>query len=112
MHVALRLAKEDAPLVPRYGKVDGQCTCGNENCERPGRHSPRGISTADADTDPPVIRRWWKKWPHAWPGIVIGGELGIIAVVSEGAAGEATERKLRERGKIFKKTVTIRDHAK
>ena len=110
LHVALRLAKEDAPLVPRYGKVDGQCTCGNENCERPGRHSPRGISTADADTDPPVIRRWWKKWPHAWPGIVIGGELGIIAVVSEGAAGEATERKLRERGKIFKKTVTIRDH--
>ena len=110
MHVALRLAKEDAPLLPRYGKVDGQCTCGNENCERPGRHSPRGISTADADTDPPVIRRWWKKWPDAWPGIVIGGELGIIAVVSEGAAGEATERKLRERGKIFKKTVTIRDH--
>jgi ParB-like chromosome segregation protein Spo0J len=110
LRVALRLAAEDVPLVPRYGKVNGRCTCGNENCERPGRHSPSGISTADATADPQVIRRWWKKWPNPWPGIVIGGELGIIAVVSEGAEGEATERKLRERGKIFKKTITIRDH--
>jgi Bifunctional DNA primase/polymerase, N-terminal/ParB-like nuclease domain len=110
LRVALRLAAEDAPLLPRCGKVDGRCSCGNENCERPGRHSPSGISTADATTDPQVIRRWWKKWPDAWPGIVIGGELGIIAVVSEGAAGEATERKLREQGKIFKKTITFRDH--
>jgi ParB-like chromosome segregation protein Spo0J len=108
--VALRLAEEDVPLLPRYGKVDGRCTCGNENCERPGRHSPSGISTADATTEPQVIRRWWKKWPDAWPGIVIGGVFGIIAVVSEGAEGEATERKLRKQGKIFKKTITIRDN--
>ena len=44
------------------------------------------------------------------PGILMDGRL--MVVVSEGDAGKATERQLREQKKRFKKTITIRDGAR
>lgn len=108
--VPLALAEEDVPLLPRYGRFGGRCTCGKKECRRPGRHSYGAIDSRRSTADPAVIKRWWKKWPAALPAVVVGGTPAIIAVVSAGEAGKATEQKLREEAKTFKKTVTIRDH--
>jgi hypothetical protein len=111
LRVALRLHEQDVPVGPLYGEVNGRCECnsgyyGDEDCDRPGRHLrvPRQkVAIADGRD----IRRWWKKWPDASPGIVMDGTL--MAIVSEGEAGKAAERQLREQKKRFKKTITIRD---
>jgi hypothetical protein len=115
LRVALRLLEQNVPVGPLYGEVDGRCECDfsgyyrDEDCNRPGRHPrvPRQEVANAGDLD---IRRWWKKWPDASPGILMDGRL--MVVVSEGDAGKATERQLREQKKRFKKTITIRDGAR
>jgi hypothetical protein len=106
--VALRLAAQDMTVAPLYRKVGGRCACSNEDCERPGRHARIPLADASNAVDED-IKGWWKKWPDAVPGIVIDELRIIIAVASEGAAGRATEQKLREQKKTFTKTITIRD---
>jgi ParB-like chromosome segregation protein Spo0J len=115
LRVALRLHEQEVLAVPLYGEVDSRCECDfsgyykDKDCDRPGRH-PRVQGQEVAIAYDQDIRRWWKQWPDASPGIVIDRKL--IAVVSEGDAGKSTERQLREQNKRFKKTITIRDGAR
>jgi hypothetical protein len=68
-------------------------TCGKEHCEQPGRH-PR---TKDATTNSALIEKYWSKWPKAKIGVVLGTKCGVIALVTEGAAGKKTLRDLEEK---------------
>jgi RecA-family ATPase len=72
---------------------------------RPGGKTPmteHGFK--DANTDPAVIKRWWKRWPDANPAIATGKESGIVVWdfdVKRGAPGRETFARLeREHGPL------------
>lgn len=63
------------PVFPVQGISNGHCTCGNPQCDRPGKHPmgnlvPHGLK--DASTDSDVITRWWREAPWANIGVVTG----------------------------------------
>jgi excisionase family DNA binding protein len=86
LSTALRYAEAGLPVAPMHGLKNGSCTCGNDDCKRPGEHprTPNGI--ADATTDPGKIKEFWTKWPSAKIGIATGAP-DIIAVTVKGDAG-------------------------
>jgi hypothetical protein len=92
MAMALLCASAGLPVVPLHGVKGGQCTCGNKDCEQPGRH-PR---TKRATTDRALIKKYWTKWPKAKIGIVLGTSSGVLALVADGSAGKKTLRALEE----------------
>jgi Bifunctional DNA primase/polymerase, N-terminal/ParB-like nuclease domain len=109
MAMALLCASEGLRVVPLYGVKKGLCTCGNEHCEQPGRHPRTKNGLKDATTDPEKIKRMWGRWPKAKAGIPLGTHSRVLALVSEGATGKASLRKLLEHNEALMKTVTIRD---
>jgi hypothetical protein len=93
MDVALLCASAGLPVVPLYGVKGGLCTCGDTACDQLGRH-PR---MKGATTDRALIKKYWTKWPKARIGVVLGRKSGVIALVTEGAAGRKTLHALEEK---------------
>ena len=59
-----------------------------------GALTPNGV--LDATTDRSVIRKMWKEWPDARPGVALGEKSSnVIALVTDGEAGEETLRAWR-----------------
>ena len=59
-------ARQDMPVLPIHGVVDGCCTCGNDDCESPGKHPISSLvhnGVKGATTDLKTIRRWHRKHP-------------------------------------------------
>lgn len=59
-------AGQGIPVLPIHGVVDGYCTCGNDECDSPGKHPDSSLIThgvKDATTDLKAIRRWHRKHP-------------------------------------------------
>ena len=42
-------------------------------------------------------QKHWAKWPKAKIGVVLGTKSGVLALVTEGAAGKKTLRDLEEK---------------
>src|SRR4051812_48828084 len=65
-------------VVPIQGIVDGRCTCGDENCDRPGKHPllPRGVFAASTDYD--WLESIFRAHPTANLGIATGRISGIL----------------------------------
>jgi AAA domain/Bifunctional DNA primase/polymerase, N-terminal len=59
-------------------------------CARPGKHPRTQLDIADATVDPEDIKRFWKKWPNAKIGIVMGWPGKLLALVTDGQAGRRT----------------------
>jgi ParB-like chromosome segregation protein Spo0J len=108
--LALQYAQEGVPVVPLHGINDGHCTCGDDYCDRSGKHprTKRGIK--DATTDPAEIERLWAKRPKAKIGIVMGGPGKVVALRTEGQTGRQSLRAITVRNGKLPETVTIRDH--
>ena len=59
-------AGQGIPVLPIHGIIDCSCTCGNEECESPGKHPisssvRNGVKGATVDSS--VIKRWHRKHP-------------------------------------------------
>jgi Bifunctional DNA primase/polymerase, N-terminal len=93
LKAALLYGKAGLPVVPLHGVKGGRCTCGDAACDQPERH-PR---TKGATTDRALIKKYWTKWPKARIGVVLGRKSGVIALVTEGAAGKKTLHALEEK---------------
>jgi bifunctional DNA primase/polymerase-like protein len=93
LEVALLCASAGLPVVPLHDVKRGLCTCGNKDCEQPGRH-PR---TKRATTDRALIKNYWTRRPKAKIGIVLGTASGVLALVAEGSAGKKTLSSLEEK---------------
>jgi hypothetical protein len=106
--VALLCASAGLPVVPLHGVKGGRCTCRNEHCDQPGRHPRTENGLQDATTDSEDVKQMWGRWPKAKAGIPLGTQSRVLALVSEGATGKASLRKLLEHNEPLKKTVTIR----
>ncbi len=109
LSTALRYASGGLAVIPLHGTKDGTCTCQCDNCCIPGRHPRTKHGVRDATTDPRLIRQMWKKWPNAKIGIALGGAGKLLAIVTDGAAGQQKLREIIVTNGDLPRTVTIRD---
>ncbi|MGB9798533.1 MAG: phage/plasmid primase, P4 family [Thermanaerothrix sp.] len=70
-------------VFPVHSVQNGRCTCGNPNCQSPGKHPigalvPRGFKDATIDLD--QIAAWWMMQPEANVGIATGRESGLVVL--------------------------------
>lgn len=92
---ALDLVREGYSVFPAHGITEsGRCTCGDPNCQNPGKHPAiKGWQKA-ATTDPEQIRSWWKQNSEYNPAILTGGSLAVLDV--DGEEGRESLRRLEE----------------
>lgn len=100
------------PVFPVQGISNGHCTCGNPQCDRPGKHPmgklvPHGLK--DASVDPEVITRWWKEAPWANIGVVTGKVSGLAVLDVDTIKGgdESLFDVEREHGKLPKTVMAL-----
>ena len=69
---ALDYAARGLYIIPLHDVIQGHCSCGNPQCNAPGKH-PRIADWANAASiDPAQIQWWWTQWPYANVGILTG----------------------------------------
>ena len=98
LNAALSYQARKFSVIPVHTIRDGRCSCGNIDCDRPGKH-PRVnwkeymLVAASKDQ----IRIWWKQWPYANIGIVTGRVSNLAVVDVDGPEGEESlkEAKIR-----------------
>lgn len=80
-------AGRDIPVLPIHGIADGSCTCGNDECESPGKHPISSLvrnGVKGATVDVKVIRRWHSKHPDMNYAVATEG-LAVIDCDSKAA---------------------------
>ena len=84
-------------VIPLHAISQDQCTCGNADCDGPGKH-PRIAEWVDkASTSARQITRWWGHWPGANVGIVTGGKSKIAVLdIDPRNGGDDTLRDLEQ----------------
>lgn len=85
-----RFAEQDIPVLPIHGVVGGCCTCGNDDCESPGKHPISSLvrnGVKGASVDLKVIQRWHGKHPDMNYAVATEG-LAVIDCDSEEALRE------------------------
>ncbi|MBY0561467.1 bifunctional DNA primase/polymerase [Hyphomicrobium sp.] len=97
----------------RTGEVIPRCTCGWDECPRPGKH-PRipkklgGNGVLDATTNSDQIDAWSESYPDANLAVATGRPSGVIAVDIDGAEGENTISVLAANNYRLPQTVEAR----
>ena len=74
---ALRYAQRRWRILPLHGIRNDCCTCGRDDCVKPGKHPHIWDWVNAATSDRRTIREWWTRWPNA----NIGGATGELLVV-------------------------------
>lgn len=73
-------AGQGIPVLPIHGVVDGCCTCGDGECESPGKHPINSLvrnGVKNATTNSKTIKRWLHKHPDMNYGVATDG-LAVI----------------------------------
>ena len=97
LRAALLYAKElDWPVAPAHHiRADGQCSCGNPDCNSPGKHPRTQHGFQDATSDPAQIKEWWLQWPDANILVPTSERTGIFVLdIDPGHGGSETLEKL------------------
>lgn len=59
-------ARQNMPVLPIHGLIEGRCACGNAECESPGKHPISSLvhnGVKGATLDVKVIKRWHRSNP-------------------------------------------------
>src|SRR5436309_3147069 len=72
---ALMYAADGLMVVPLHGTRNGCCTCGDADCNEPGRHPRTKHGIEGASADPNRVKKLWTKWPKAKIGIATGASV-------------------------------------
>ena len=81
LQAALEYAARGWPVLPlQTVRPDKKCTCGHDDCDKPGKHPRIKGGLLNASTDPDRIKYWWGMWPAANIGVVTGAVSGIIVM--------------------------------
>ncbi len=77
---ALNCARRGWPVFPLYWVADGDCTCSEVKCLKPGKHplTKRGFKSATVDAN--TIRSWWQEYPEANVGIATGAPSEVVVL--------------------------------
>jgi len=73
-------AKKGWLVFPLHYQVEGECSCGDKDCDNPAKHPRTPHGYLDATTDPDTITGWWTNWPDANIGVATGAVSGIVVV--------------------------------
>jgi hypothetical protein len=99
LDAALGYAARGIPVYPVHwprptpGGASLACSCPRgPACDRPAKHPLVRHGIKQATTDPEVIGRWWRRWPHANLGLATGVVFDALDV--DGPAGLAALRQL------------------
>jgi|DEB0MinimDraft_3_1074331.scaffolds.fasta_scaffold01952_13 hypothetical protein len=92
LHYAEKLG---LPVFPVHGVVDCQCTCGDPDCKRPGKHPITSTGFKAATTISKIISGWWDAHPHANIGI-LSGAIGMVVDVDPRNGGEQSLTRFHE----------------
>jgi hypothetical protein len=79
-------------VFPLHSALGGVCSCGDPECESPGKHprTPHGFKDATQDQD--RIAAWWKRWQDANIGIPTGASSGLLVVDCDPRNGGPADR--------------------
>lgn len=81
MDAALEYAKRGWRVLPvHWPTASGQCSCGDVQCAKIGKHPHIKAWNTGATSDANRITEWWRQWPDANIGINTGAESGIWVV--------------------------------
>ncbi len=64
-------------VFPVHSVRDGHCTCGNADCEHPGKHPLTKRGVHDATNDLEQIKQWWQDHPDANIALATGERSGV-----------------------------------
>ena len=80
------------PVFPLHNLLpDGQCSCGDPKCKKPGKHPRTAHGFKDATTDQAQIVRWWTDWPDANIGLPTGINFDVLDLDGEDGRAWLTE---------------------
>lgn len=94
-------------VLPLHGVVDGVCSCGKANCNKPGKH-PRTRSWKDASTESARIGKLWARWPEANVGIVTEPSGLVVVDVDPKNGGDKTFAEIKNRFEVFDSVPCVR----
>jgi len=101
LEAALGYAARGIPVYPVHwphptpGGATLACSCPRgPGCDRPAKHPLLRHGVKEATTDPDMLGRWWRRWPHANVGLATG--ICFDALDLDGPAGLAALRELQE----------------
>ncbi len=80
LEAALDSARRGWAVFPLHAIDACTCTCGNADCDSPGKHprTPNGFKAATRD--PEQIATWWRQWPDANIGIATGATSDLLVL--------------------------------
>jgi len=89
-------------VFPLHSVVNGQCTCGDKECDNQGKHPRTWNGFNAATTDINAITEWFRKWPDSNIGIPTGEINGFFVLdVDPRHNGHITlESLIDEHGKL------------
>jgi len=107
---ALALSGRGFRVVPIHTPGPNGCSCekGKACGGSTGKHPRLNSWQRDATTDPQKIRAWWRMWPDANIGLVMGGEPRLVAVDVDGPEGRDTLARLEVAHGALPPTLTSR----
>ena len=90
LDIAIKYASTGLAVFPCHSIRSGKCSCGADNCDKPGKHprTPRGFK--DATTNESAIHSYWTQYPDANIGCATGEVSGIVVLdidVKHGRSG-------------------------
>jgi len=104
---ALWYASRGFPVVPYHNaNKRGECSCGDSECPKPGKHPRIKDHQNRATTDPEKIRQWWNHWTWANITILTGVTSGIVVLDFDGPEGHWVSERLQEKFGKFPPTAS------
>ncbi len=102
LKTALDYASKGKKVFPVHSLPNGNCSCGNRDCDSPGKHPRTAHGFQDATTDLNQIKTWWAHCPDANIGMPTGRESGVVVLdVDPRNGGAESFYQLQEKyGKI------------
>jgi hypothetical protein len=102
LEAALGYAARGIPVYPVHwphipGGASLACSCRRgAACDRAAKHPLLRHGVKEATTDPDMLGRWWRRWPHANVGLATG--IVFDALDIDGPAGLAGPPPVRRSG--------------
>lgn len=99
LDAALGYWQEGFSVIPVHGIVDGKCTCGKADCQKPGKHPTISWKRYQKErADEAQVRAWFDEHPERNVGIVTGETSGIAVVDIDGEEGFKSIKEAKATG--------------
>ena len=95
LDAALAYANRGLPVFPLQSCANGLCSCGDADCDSPGKHPRNANGLTGGTCDPERIVPWWEMWPDSNIGLVTGEVSGITVVDVDGDEGRESFEALK-----------------